>query len=172
MIRSIITTLPLALLLLILCASIGISAPINNGITDIELTFYSPGGQNNFVVIEKSSQTLTLYQYSQPINKIRQYTCATGENPGSKLIQGDSRTPEGIYFITEIYEDKKITVFGSRAFHLDYPNVFDNQAGRRGDGIFIHGTNKKLKPYSTNGCVTLNNTDLDFLAPSLSWRRL
>ncbi len=34
--------------------------------------------------------------------------------------------------------------------------------------FFIHGTNKKLNPNSTNGCITLNNNDLDELAPYLA----
>ena len=99
---------------------------------------------------------------------LKEYTCATGENPGAKKTSGDARTPEGFYHITEIYEDKRITVFGSRAFHLNYPNIFDTHAGHHGDGIFIHGTNKKLNPNSTNGCIVLNNNDLDELAPYLT----
>lgn len=121
----------------------------------------------HFIVVEKQHQRLTLFRQRGRLETVQTFTCATGENPGTKRASGDARTPEGIYFITEIYEDSKITVFGSRAFHLDYPNVFDLHAGHLGDGIFIHGTNKKLIPYSTNGCITLNNNDLDKLAPYL-----
>jgi len=122
----------------------------------------------NFLMVEKQTQTLMLYEQNSTLKLLKTFACATGENPGNKLQSGDSRTPEGIYFITEIYEDNKITVFGSRAFHLDYPNIFDTHAGRRGNGIFIHGTNKKLIPFSSNGCITLDNRDLDQLAPYLT----
>lgn len=134
----------------------------------LDLLFYAAEGPAHFLVVEKKHQKLKLFEQGAVLRLLKEYTCATGENPGNKRNSGDSRTPEGIYFITEIYEDKKITVFGSRAFHLDYPNIFDSHAGRLGDGIFIHGTNKKLAPNSTNGCITLDNRDLDELAPYLA----
>lgn len=131
------------------------------------LLFYTNNRPIHFIIVEKQSQQLRLYEHHVETRLIQTYTCATGENHGTKRVSGDSKTPEGVYFITEIYEDNKITVFGSRAFHLDYPNVFDSYAGHKGDGIFIHGTNKTLIPNSTNGCITLNNGDLDTLAPYL-----
>ncbi|MFH0783793.1 MAG: L,D-transpeptidase [Pseudomonadota bacterium] len=134
----------------------------------LQLFFYSTDEPLHFIVVEKKYQKLKLFEQKDSLKMLKEFTCATGENPGTKKASGDARTPEGIYYITEIYEDKRITVFGSRAFHLDYPNIFDRQAGHVGDGIFIHGTNKKLIPNSTNGCITLNNTDLDELAPYLS----
>jgi len=136
--------------------------------THMSLHLFTSNGPNYFLVVEKSSQQLSLYQHDQELTLIRKFSSTTGENPGTKAFSGDSRTPEGIYFITEVYEDKKITVFGSRAFHLDYPNVFDKHSGHQGDGIFIHGTNKILEPFSTNGCITLDNIDLDELAPYLA----
>jgi murein L,D-transpeptidase YafK len=134
----------------------------------LQLFFYSTDSPANFVVVEKKHQRLKLFEQKDNLKMVKEFTCATGENPGTKKTSGDARTPEGIYHITEIYEDKRITVFGSRAFHLDYPNVFDAHAGHNGDGIFIHGTNKKLIPNSTNGCITLNNSDLNELAPYLA----
>lgn len=134
---------------------------------NLQLFLYSAEGPVHFIVVEKKHQKLKLYEQADSLRLIKEFTCATGENQGTKKNSGDSRTPEGIYHITEIYEDKQITVFGSRAFHLDYPNIFDSHAGRLGDGIFIHGTNKKLIPNSTNGCITLKNGDLDELAPYL-----
>ncbi len=135
---------------------------------NLQLFFYSPIGPSHFIVVEKKYQKLKLFEQKDSLKMIKEFTCATGENPGTKKSSGDERTPEGIYHITEIYEDKRITLFGSRAFHLDYPNIFDTHAGHQGDGIFIHGTNKKLNPTSTNGCIALSNSDLDELAPYLT----
>jgi murein L,D-transpeptidase YafK len=135
---------------------------------NLSLSFYNADGPVHFIVVEKSTQKLMVFEQQQSLKLLKTFVCATGENPGTKIISGDSKTPEGAYFITEIYEDKKITVFGSRAYHLDYPNVFDKHAGHLGDGIFIHGTNKTLIPYSTNGCITLANEDLDDLSTYLT----
>lgn len=148
--------------------SIGAQALALENYTDnLTLSFYNTDGPVHFIVVEKSTQKLMVFEQQQSLKLLKTFVCATGENPGTKIISGDSKTPEGLYFITEIYEDKKITVFGSRAFHLDYPNIFDKHAGHLGDGIFIHGTNKTLIPYSTNGCITLANKDLDDLATYL-----
>jgi len=115
------------------------------------------------ILIEKNLQRLRVLEFGNELRVVAEYPCATGENIGIKEIRGDSKTPEGIYFITQIFRDNKITIFGDRAFHLDYPNFFDREAGRNGDGIFIHGTNKMLLPNSTNGCITLSLNDLDDL---------
>jgi murein L,D-transpeptidase YafK len=117
----------------------------------------------HFILVEKNLQRLRVYEYKNELKVIAEFTAATGENSGIKEVSGDSKTPEGIYFITRIFRDDKVTIFGDKAFHLDYPNFFDRIKGRNGDGIYIHGTNKKLQPNSTNGCVTLAKNDLDQL---------
>jgi len=43
---------------------------------------------------------------------------------------------------------------------LNYPNPYDAIEGNGGHGIFIHGSNRSVSPYSTNGCVALDNADL------------
>jgi len=115
------------------------------------------------ILVEKNLQRLRVLEYDNELRVVAEYPSATGENSGIKEISGDSKTPEGIYFITQIFRDDKITIFGDKAFHLDYPNFYDREAGRNGDGIYIHGTNKELVPNSTNGCITLANNDLDDL---------
>ena len=121
----------------------------------------------HILFVEKDRQVLSVLEYDNGLRVVAQYSCATGENPGRKRVVGDSRTPTGIYFILKIYKDNKITIFGKRAFHLDYPNAFDVAEGRNGNGIYIHGTNKPLTPKSTNGCITLRNHDLDELVEFL-----
>jgi murein L,D-transpeptidase YafK len=115
------------------------------------------------ILVEKKLQRLSVLEFDNELRVVADYPSATGENFGIKEISGDEKTPEGIYFITQIFRDDKITIFGDKAFHLDYPNFFDQEAGRNGNGIYIHGTNKELEPNSTNGCVTLANKDLDDL---------
>jgi len=120
-----------------------------------------------FILVEKDKQRLRLLKYDGKLEAVAEYPCATGEKAGKKMFSGDSRTPEGIYFITKIYKDKTVTIFGKQAFHLDFPNIFDRDSGIKGDGIYIHGTDKNLKPMSTNGCIALRNKDLDELAKFL-----
>lgn len=114
----------------------------------------------NFILIEKDLQKLSLYQYNGDYALIKTYRCVTGKQKGDKERENDDKTPEGIYFNTKTYRDRKITIFGDRAFGLSYPDVFDDLDGRGGSGIFIHGSNRDINPYSTNGCLVLDNLDL------------
>ena len=127
-----------------------------------DLTFCFQGKLPNhrLIVVNKSLQRLMVYHYLGEFVLEQEYPCATGTNPGSKQKEGDERTPVGIYFTTHRFKDSKVTIFGDRAIHLNYPNPFDKAAGHKGNGIYIHGTNQKLKPRSSNGCITLRNSDL------------
>lgn len=138
------------------------------------VNYYSRDINNtlHFLLVEKDTQRLTLYEYGEVLKPLQVFECATGENPGTKLTDGDERTPVGIYFITEMFRDTKVTVFGDRAYHLDYPNIFDLQEGRRGDGIFLHGTDKPLTSYSTNGCISMRNNEIESLAPYLAVKKV
>ena len=126
------------------------------------LTFCYQGKvpDSRLLVVDKSRQRLMVLRYMGQMLIEFEYPCATGMQTGSKQNAGDERTPEGIYFTTHRFEDNKITVFGDRAIHLDYPNAFDQCANRDGSGIFLHGTDKNLKPRSSNGCVVMRNDDL------------
>ncbi len=117
----------------------------------------------HLILVEKALQTLHLYRYDGGYRRIKTYSCATGERTGQKKVENDKKTPEGIYFNTKSYRDRQVTVFGDRAFELNYPNAFDDIAGNSGHGIYIHGSNRKVTPNSTNGCVALDNQDLEDL---------
>lgn len=117
----------------------------------------------HLILVEKAIQKLHLYRYDGSYQHIKTYSCGTGERKGQKQVENDEKTPEGIYFNTKIYRDREVTVFGDRAFELNYPNAFDDIAGNGGHGIYIHGSNRKVTPYSTNGCIALDNHDLEDL---------
>ncbi len=136
----------------------------SNARWDGPILYHAPGSAPlHLILVEKAIQKLHLYRYDGNYERLVTYTCGTGERNGPKQIENDEKTPEGIYFNTKIYRDRNITVFGNRAFELNYPNAFDDLAGNGGHGIYIHGSNRKVTPYSTNGCVALNNRDLEDL---------
>lgn len=116
--------------------------------------------ETRVLVVDLARQRLMVLNYLGEMTLEYEYPCATGANPGGKENEGDERTPVGIYFTTHRFKDRKITIFGDRAIHLNYPNPMDRAAGRKGNGIFIHGTNQPFKPRSTNGCIVVRNEDL------------
>ncbi len=54
---------------------------------------------------------------------------------------------------------------------MDYPNLLDRLNYLKGDGIWLHGTDKLLAPNTTNGCIALENKDVVELSQYLRLRR-
>jgi len=120
----------------------------------------------NAIIVEKKTQTLFLYT-TKSENLLIDFKapCSTGEIDGVKQKAGDKKTPEGIYFLKDEYEDRYLSaIYGKKAFPTDYPNFIDKKSGKNGSAIWIHGTNKKLKPLDSNGCIALENFNIQKLA--------
>lgn len=117
------------------------------------------------ILVDKSKQKVLVYDTGDLSRPVRTYRCSTGENRGAKTRQNDKKTPEGIYFFTDSFEKRDLSpIYGTRAFPVDYPNDLDRVEGKDGYGIWFHGTNKPLKPNDTNGCIALENGNIDSLA--------
>ena len=116
----------------------------------------------NAIIVEKKSQMLYVYSEKEGLGSPTfQSPCSTGANPGTKTHAGDRRTPEGVYFLKDEFEDRYLTpVYGKKAFPSDYPNFLDLRLGKQGSAIWIHGTDKTLKPMDSNGCVALENRNI------------
>ncbi len=116
------------------------------------------------ILVEKKTQRFYVYRTdpeSLQLTRVFDTNCSTGEAVGPKQVEGDKKTPEGIYFIIDEHEDKDLTpIYGPRAFPTDYPHQVDRQQGKTGYAIWIHGTDKPLKPMDSNGCIALENTDV------------
>jgi len=133
------------------------------------LVYFSPQNQSHILLVEMAHQKAYLYDTQNLDNPLAVYPCSTGENEGPKTQRNDKRTPEGVYFITNSFEREDLApIYGDRAFPLDYPNVRDRKLGRKGYGIWIHGTNEVLKPRDTNGCIVFTNEGIRDLAGYIS----
>ncbi|MBC2694652.1 MAG: L,D-transpeptidase family protein [Desulfobacteraceae bacterium] len=130
-------------------------------------------GNEYAIVVEKNNQRLFLYEYDgKRYKEINRFKCSTGEASGAKSVSGDKKTPEGVYFFTKEYKKKELApIYGTRAFPTDYPNFLDRIAGRDGHSIWMHGTNKSLKPRDSNGCVALANSDIEKLSKYITLTR-
>jgi murein L,D-transpeptidase YafK len=125
------------------------------------------------IIVGKESQKLELWQMKDSVySKILSKKCSTGKVKGVKKKSGDSKTPEGVYYITGHFPDKYLSpVYGTHALPLDYPNNIDMLEDKTGSAIWIHGTNKVLKNRDTNGCIALVNSDIDELVRYVSVER-
>ena len=99
---------------------------------------------------------------------MRDYYMTIGRNGTDKRIEGDKKTPVGVYTVTEQLTRKKLTDFyGAGAFPLNYPNDWDKAQGRGGSGIWLHGVPSDTysrPPRSSDGCVVVANPDLKELS--------
>ncbi|MFK8078094.1 MAG: murein L,D-transpeptidase family protein [Granulosicoccus sp.] len=95
---------------------------------------------------------------------IRQHYMGSGKAGFGKEIEGDNKTPLGVYTITGKRHDSTLPdLYGSGALTLNYPNALDRFLGRTGYGIWIHGVphaQRSRAPRSSEGCVTMSNDHL------------
>jgi murein L,D-transpeptidase YafK len=121
-----------------------------------------------FVAVDKTRQKLAFFEKQSPLRLTRVFVCTTGQKEGDKEVEGDLKTPEGVYFVVRrIDAGLDFTKFGPRAYTLNYPNPVDRLRGKTGFGIWIHGRGEPLVPLQTEGCIAMNNNDLSVLGKAL-----
>lgn len=143
----------------------------------------NPAGPPLFLAVNKQAQELYVFEQKSPLALVEKITCTTGEREGDKLVEGDLRTPEGVYFIQQrLSSGLDYKDYGTLAHTLNYPNPVDRIKGKTGGGIWIHGRGHQITPRETKGCVALNNDailELDkrlarnlpvLIAHSVDWR--
>lgn len=100
---------------------------------------------------------------------------AIGKNGGDKLLEGDEKTPVGIYYVKSYRSPRELpAIYGAGALPINYPNTWDRRLGRSGSGIWIHGSDKDaatLPPQSSRGCLTLADPDFLSVAKSVELAR-
>ncbi|GAB6111348.1 L,D-transpeptidase family protein [Desulfomicrobium salsuginis] len=98
------------------------------------------------------------------LRTLQSMSCTTGMRGGGKLLEGDRKTPEGVYFLQgKATGGLDFDRFGNTAYPLNYPNPADRVLGKTGDGIMIHGRGRTFGPRQTLGCVVLENDVVDRL---------
>lgn len=115
------------------------------------------------------------------------YYVSIGLGGAGKGLEGDLRTPIGIYNINGFRGDEKLPeLYGVGAFTLDFPNALDKVKGISGSGVWLHGIphdQLSRPPQDSEGCVVMSNAVIEtlfktitpsstpvILADSLNWR--
>ena len=152
------------------------------------------------IAIDASRSRLYLFENQTPagasealanapqLKLIGDYYISVGLQGIEKQVEGDKRTPLGVYYITSSLNPKSLPdLYGVGALPINYPNPLDVQRGKTGSGIWLHGTPREQfvrAPQASDGCVVLANPDLERLlntvqirttpvviAPQLQWVR-
>lgn len=91
-----------------------------------------------------------------------------------KIVEGDQRTPLGVYYITGNLNPANLPdLYGVGALPINYPNALDLRRGKTGHGIWLHGTPRAQfvrAPQASDGCVVLSNPDLKRLLATVAIR--
>ncbi|MGL4722797.1 MAG: L,D-transpeptidase Cds6 family protein [Desulfovibrionaceae bacterium] len=129
-----------------------------------KIVLYKEFLPEDLLYVDKKSQTCYIYKGNGL--DIVKYTCATGQVDGDKVIEGDKKTPEGLYFVTSsIFGGLDFAEYGSRAFPVNFPNPIDQVLKKTGYGIWVHGRGKTLELKSTRGCVAFSEEIIKKLSP-------
>lgn len=141
-----------------LCTWIGCNYHYKLILSDIE--------NARILIISKEKMQLILIDYKG--DTLFHAPVATGKAYGDKQEQGDMCTPEGIFKVADIQNSSKWTHdFGDGKGNISgaYGNHFIrlNVPGHKGIGI--HGTHapESIGKRETEGCIRLNNDDLERL---------
>jgi murein L,D-transpeptidase YafK len=120
------------------------------------------------IIIFKNEHVMKLMRKGEVL---KMYGVALGREPrGPKVMQGDRKTPEGLYTV-----DSKIS--RSRfhlALHISYPNAADAERARKlgvspGGALEIHGlpesyawlgSSHRLVDW-TDGCIAVTNPEIE-----------
>lgn len=118
------------------------------------------------IAVDASRSRLYLFENSHHgLKLVADYYISVGKSGIEKAVEGDLRTPLGVYFITSNLDRKSLKDFyGSGALPINYPNVLDSKRGKTGSGIWLHGTPPNQfsrAPQASDGCVVLANPDLE-----------
>ena len=120
--------------------------------------------------VELRAGSLHLLERTKEGNYLKRVSTSIsiGKEGFGKQVEGDRKTPVGIYQITSFLKDEQLDdYYGIGAYPLNYPNIWDRLTGRTGHGIWFHGLPKgtETRPLlDSEGCVITDNLTLQKFA--------
>jgi len=122
------------------------------------------------ILVDKATNTLQVTEYRDGAYfPIKTYHATLGKVKGDKEEEGDLKTPEGIYTFQSLLKPPSLKPkFGAMALYLNYPNTYDQMAGRTGFDIMLHATDtpERLKQnYDSEGCVVVESQQIREIQP-------
>lgn len=160
------------------CAALafpGLSADRTTVDLDLENTAIESGLETDmlFLLVDKTELRADLKTWPSDSKKsevLISFRIAIGKEQGDKLVEGDNKTPEGIYFAQELIDGRTLPAkYGPYAIPINFPNPIDRSRRKTGYGIWLHGVEKDARIEEANvteGCVAFYNADIISLS---SW---
>jgi murein L,D-transpeptidase YafK len=147
--------------------------------TNVPISPLPVGTKADLLVVNKEERQLLAYAHGQ---LLRSYRVSLGREPvGTKIRQGDRKTPEGKYVI----DSHNARSSFHRALHVSYPSAADVERARAGGydpggEIMVHGIHNGLgwigKAHRlvnwTTGCIAVTDSEIEELyriVPDGTW---
>lgn len=131
-----------------------------------------PSSVTHAIAVDASRSRLYLFKNGPDGLRLeRDFYVSVGKQGIAKAVEGDKRTPLGVYWITAALPQSRLDErFGSGALRFNYPNAWDRIQGRTGTGLYLHGVPPSVlnhAPWATDGCVAMANDDIEQLLKTL-----
>ncbi len=144
------------------------------GSVPMQFATVSPSS-HHAIAVDASRSRLYLFENSADgLKLVADYYVSVGKSGIDKSVEGDLRTPLGVYYITGRLDPKTLKPFyGAGALPINYPNPYDTRRGKTGGGIWLHGTpvtQFARAPLATDGCVVIANPDLQRILQTVEIR--
>ena len=122
------------------------------------------------ILVDKKSNTLYVSEYTNgSYHILKTFHATLGQVKGDKEDENDLKTPEGIYTFKSYLTPPALQAkFGAMGFYMNFPNTYDQLAGRTGSGIMLHATNEPerlKKNYDSQGCIVVRNDEIVEIKP-------
>ena len=127
------------------------------------------------IAVDASRARLYLFENTPAgLKLLADYYISVGRLGTEKSLEGDLRTPLGVYFVTSNLDPTSLKDFyGSGALPINYPNQLDLKRGKTGGGIWLHGAPPaqfSRAPLASDGCIVLANPDLERVIKTVAIR--
>ena len=143
--------------------------PAERGLVPASIIQLAPDKQS---IVFVDAANARVYTYQNSMGKLSLLTdsyTSIGEKGMHKRIEGDERTPIGVYHVTRYIDERDLPPrYGAGAFPINYPNDLDRHYKRTGYGIWLHGTHPESfnrVPLASDGCVAMSNPVFEQLKP-------
>jgi len=124
--------------------------------------------QKHAIVVDASRSRVYVYENANGTPRlVESYYSTLGKRGIEKTVEGDKKTPIGVYHATSRLPGSKLPdLYGWGAFPINYPNEWDRLLGKTGYGIWLHGVpsdSYSRAPWASDGCIALANPDIENL---------
>lgn len=124
-------------------------------------------------IVDKAKFQMHLANYKSGVGLnnleiFKTYKVTLGKHSGDKTLEGDQKTPEGIYrFTTKYLAPQLKKKFGAMAFYVDYPNSLDRRDKKTGFDIMLHSTDdpaRLARNQDSDGCIVVDDERIKEIA--------